>query len=48
MTRRKRQPLDYGVLAELNTRPRASYLARVTNPNPLLAAEKAEHGDAHA
>jgi molybdopterin-containing oxidoreductase family iron-sulfur binding subunit len=32
VNRRKRSPLDYALLAELNTRPRTSYLARVTNP----------------
>ena len=29
-------PLQYGLLAELNTRPRTTYLARVTNPNPEI------------
>jgi molybdopterin-containing oxidoreductase family iron-sulfur binding subunit len=32
-------PLDYTLLAELNTRPRTSYLARIVNPNPALARE---------
>jgi molybdopterin-containing oxidoreductase family iron-sulfur binding subunit len=31
---RKASPLDYSLLAELNTEPRTSYLARLRNPNP--------------
>jgi len=32
VTELKSHPLNYGMLAELNTRPRTSYLARVRNP----------------
>jgi molybdopterin-containing oxidoreductase family iron-sulfur binding subunit len=35
--RAKRSPLAYDLLAELNTRPRTGYQARVLNPNPDLA-----------
>jgi molybdopterin-containing oxidoreductase family iron-sulfur binding subunit len=37
VNRRKDSPLDYALLAELNTRPRTTYLGRIVNPSPLLA-----------
>jgi len=32
----KAQPRNYGLLEDLNTRPRTTYLARVKNPNPEI------------
>ncbi len=36
VSRLKHQPLDYGMLAELNTRPRTSYAAKLWNPSQNL------------
>mgnify|MGYP000170833132 CR=1 FL=1 len=32
----KKEPHNYGLLAELNTFPRTTFLGKVTNPNPEL------------
>jgi Fe-S-cluster-containing dehydrogenase component len=35
VSRRKREPVNYGLLEELNTQPRTTYLARIRNPATL-------------
>jgi molybdopterin-containing oxidoreductase family iron-sulfur binding subunit len=37
----KQEPRNYALLAELNTRPRTTYLAAVRNPNPEIEPEEA-------
>jgi len=51
VVRAKSDPRNYALLAELNTRPRTTYLASVKNPNPSLphnpmvgAHHEMEHG----
>jgi molybdopterin-containing oxidoreductase family iron-sulfur binding subunit len=41
VTQMKKSPLNYALLAELNTRPRTTYLAVVRNPNTELEPETA-------
>ena len=42
----KAEPHNYSLLPELNTRPRTTYLVRITNPSPSLAAAQ-EGGEGH-
>jgi MoCo/4Fe-4S cofactor protein with predicted Tat translocation signal len=41
VTKMKKLERNYGLLAELNTRPRTSYLAAIRNPNPELEPARA-------
>ena len=54
VSRSKQNPRNYAVLAELAVKPRVTYLARLTNPNPALPAPPLAlrpanpHGDGQA
>ncbi len=41
----KAEAHNYGLLADLGTRPRTTYLAAIKNPNPELQPETAGHGE---
>jgi molybdopterin-containing oxidoreductase family iron-sulfur binding subunit len=44
----KAQSRNYGVIADLNTRPRTTYIAEVFNPNQALAGAPVEHAPEHS
>ncbi|MFN8005611.1 MAG: TAT-variant-translocated molybdopterin oxidoreductase [Terriglobia bacterium] len=40
VSRLKGEKLNYGLLADLNTRPRTTYMGRLRNPNPELSSSR--------
>ena len=46
VARLKNDPRSYGLLDELNTRPRTTHLAAIRNPNPEMPAEASPAPDA--
>ncbi len=46
VTHLKHSERNYGLLTEINTQPRTTYLARVRNPNPAMPAPSINAGEA--
>jgi MoCo/4Fe-4S cofactor protein with predicted Tat translocation signal len=47
VARNKAEPRNYGMLSDLNTRPRTTYLAALRNPNPEIPQESPGGGGHH-
>jgi len=46
VARMKADPRNYGLLADIGTRPRTTYLAKLRNPSPALEQRKQQHAGA--
>jgi molybdopterin-containing oxidoreductase family iron-sulfur binding subunit len=47
VAKQKQQERDYALIAELNNRPRTTYLAKIRNPHPSLRAAEPAHTEDH-
>jgi molybdopterin-containing oxidoreductase family iron-sulfur binding subunit len=47
VTQLRKQPHNFSILGELNTRPRTTYLAKIDNPHPELSGVEADHATDH-
>jgi molybdopterin-containing oxidoreductase family iron-sulfur binding subunit len=47
VAKKKASGRNYGLIADIGTRPRTSYLAKLRNPSPVLEPDAAAGGDAH-